>query len=723
MPRIQSVWVSALLSLSVASSSRGGEQDKLDFFEGKSRPVLVERCYKCHSQQADKAEGGFLLDSRAGIRSGGESGAAVVPHKPEASLLLEAMRYESLQMPPTKKLPPDVVADFEAWIKDGAIDPREGFGTLTTEPDEIDFELGRTYWAFVPPQSHAAPSVEHSDWPKSKIDTFVLSAMESEGLSPAAAADRNTLARRVYYDMIGLPPTPEELERFLQDESESAYETLVDQLLKSPRFGEKWARLWLDVARFAEDQAHIVGKNKSLFFPNAYLYRDWLINALNDDLPYDEFIRRQLAADMMPGLDERERVALGFIGLGPKYYRRNDPEVMADEWEDRVDTVSRGLLGLTVACARCHDHKYDPIATEDYYALAGVFASTEMSNAPIGKSKTESEPKAEKSQDEKSNAPTAAMHIVREGKPRDIKVHIRGNVKILGDEVPRGFLRVLGEDGQRASFTQGSGRLELASAIAGRDNPLAARVIVNRVWRQLFDQHLVATPSNFGTLGERPSHPELLDDLAVRFMDEGWSLKKLIREIVLSATYRQSSNASPQSLGKDPQNRYLSRMNRRRLSIDRWRDGVLAVSGRLSNGIGGQSIDVDDPKETRRTIYSKVSRFELNPMLSMFDFPDPNVHAAQRVRTTTALQRLFHLNSPFIVAHSEHLAQRLTDDGDNLNGQIDRAYKLLLSRSPDAGEVALAKEFLAVEDEIGQEQRWQQYAQTLLICNEMIYLD
>ena len=716
----------AFLCWSVTLFAHANEAEKIEFFEKKIRPVLVERCYKCHSAESDKAEGGLRLDTRAAIRQGGESGRAVVPGEPAASLILEALRHESFEMPPDARLPRGVVADFETWIEQGAADPREDSGSLaaTDEHDKIDFAKARQFWAFQPPQPHVAPSVQDQQWPRVKLDHFTLAAMESQGLSPAAEADRGTLARRVHYDLIGLPPTPEQLQAFLDDDEATAYESLVDRLLSSPQFGEKWARLWLDIARFAEDQAHIVGNNKSLFFPNAYLYRDWLIGALNDDLPYDEFIRRQLAADMMNDLPAGELAALGFIGLGPKYYRRNDPEVMADEWEDRVDTISRGLLGLTVACARCHDHKYDPIATEDYYALAGVFASTEMYNAPLG-AEGKNQDKREQDKKDKDKAPQAAMHIVREGKAKNIKVHIRGNVKTQGDEVPRGFLQVFCRDHeQRQAFTQGSGRLELADAIVHRDNPVAARVIVNRVWGQLFGQHLVATPSNFGALGERPTHPELLDDLTVRFMEEGWSLKKLIREIVLSATYRQSSIASAKSLEFDPDNVYLSRMNRRRLPVESWRDGVLSVAGKLTIEVGGPSIDIDDPEQTRRTIYSKVSRFELNPMLSTFDFPDPNVHAAQRAETTTALQGLFHLNSPFIVAHSENLAQRIADQGsDDLARQIDFTYHLLFARPPADDERELATAFLAVDDGQQRAQRWRQYTQLLLISNEMLYLD
>jgi hypothetical protein len=390
---------------------------------------------------------------------------------------------------------------------------------------------------------------------------------------------------------------------------------------------------------------------------------------------------------------------------------------MAEEWEDRVDVVGRGLLGLTVACARCHDHKYDPIPTEDYYALAGVFASTRMFNRPL-------DAKREKKTDGEAKQPKDAMHLVCEGKPADLTVFVRGDVNTKGPAVPRHFLRVLCA-GEPAPFQQGSGRLELAQSIASRDNPLTARVIVNRVWGQFFGRPLVATPSNFGALGERPTHPELLDDLAVRFMDAGWSLKWLQREIALSATYRQSSRADAGQTGVDPENRLLGRMSRRRLSVEAWRDSILAANGRLADTVGGPSIDTADPQQRRRTVYSRVSRLSLNPLLALFDFPDPNIHADRRVETTTPLQKLFVMNNPFMIRQAETFADRVSAVAGSDSHQADeafiqRAYEVLYDRPAGDAEIRLGLEFLKAGE---PRLRRTQYAQVLLAANEMLYID
>ncbi len=688
-----------------------------EFFERKIRPILVKHCYECHSPQAKKVQGGLLLHSRAAARKGGETSPAIVPGDVEASLLIRAIRYDGLEMPPSGKLPADVVADFERWIEAGAPDPREDTPGVATN-HQVDLARAREFWAYQRPQRHKLPAVQDKEWPRQAIDWFVLEQLEAAGLGPSPEADRRTFIRRVTFDLIGLPPTPQEVEAFLSDASQHAYENVVERLLKSPHYGERWARMWLDVARYAEDQAHIVGNNQSLVYPNAYLYRDWVIAALNDDLPFDEFVKLQLAADLIDPDDKASHAALGFIGLGPKYYRRGDLSVMADEWEDRVDTVARGLLGLTVACARCHDHKFDPISTEDYHALAGVFASTEMFNRPLDGKPAEGNGQAKDPKD--------ALHIVRDSQLRDLTVFIRGDVNSKGPVVKRRFLSALTE-GEPETFRRGSGRQELAEAIVDRNNPLVARVIVNRIWALNFGRPLVGTPSNFGQLGQRPTHPELLDDLAVRFMETGWSLKWLQREIVLSATYRQISRAGDSQLASDPENHLLGRMNRRRLSVEAWRDAILSASGRLNRDVGGKSIDPRNPDETRRSIYSSVSRLELNPMLALFDFPDPNAHAERRAETTTPLQKLFVLNSPFMVKQAEALSARLlaevetaVEAADEL--RVQRAYELLFSRPPTQTESDLALTFLR-QSEGDPQTAWQQYAQVLLASNEMLFVD
>lgn len=701
------------LLLLVMASARADDDD---FFEKKIRPVLVERCYKCHSERAESVKGGLLLDSREASRRGGESGAAVVPGDADESLLLNALRYEDFEMPPDGKLPDSVIADFETWIKSGAHDPRDAPASETAQA-AIDWDEARRFWAFQPPASQPLPGDVSVKSIRRPLDAFVVSRLQAAKLAPSLEASRRVLIRRVTFDLIGLPPTPEEVNSFVNDQSVDAYERLVDRLLASPQYGEHWSRMWLDLARFAEDQAHIVGNDTSLCYPNAYLYRDWVIQAINEDLPFDQFVRRQLAADLIEPNDKAGHVALGFIGLGPKYYRRNDIEVMAEEWEDRVDTVASGLLGLTVACARCHDHKYDPIPTEDYYSLAGVFASTEMFNRPLDdKRELEKNGQTKKAED--------AIHIVRDTKPQDLNVFIRGDVKKKGEVAKRRFPQILcSAESLSLAFENGSGRLELADSIATRDNPLTARVIVNRIWGQLFGKPLVGTPSNFGSLGERPTHPELLDDLAVRFMNSGWSLKSLQREIVLSATYRQISHIDDAKQAIDPANALLWRMNRRRLSVEAWRDSLLSVGDRLSLQVGGPSINPQEPDEPRRTAYSHVSRLELDALLALFDFPDPNVHSAKRNETTTPLQKLFVLNSPFMVRQAEVFARRVTETASDDTVRIGSAYQIAFGREPSGDEVEIGLAFLDGCDGADEEARWTQYAQILLASNEMLMVD
>jgi hypothetical protein len=418
---------------------------------------------------------------------------------------------------------------------------------------KIDWKEARSHWSFQAPRRPAVPVVKRKDWARQPLDRFILARLEQAGLSASAEADPRTLIRRVTLDLTGLPPTPEEVDRFLADVegrdgrgegarttspphhlTTDAYTRLVERLLASPRFGERMASMWLPLARYAEDQAHQVGSDTKFFYPNAHLYRQWVIDAFNRDLPYDRFVQLQLAADQIEGADKADLAALGFLGLGPKYYNRNRVEVMADEWQDRVDTVTRTFLALTVACARCHDHKYDPIPTHDYYALAGVFASTKMVNkAPDGFIEDRNTEAAKMRKD--------TLHIVEDDGGKDLNVFIRGNPENKGEVAPRRFLRVLSE-ADPVPFQQGSGRRELAAAIASRENPLTARVMVNRIWGLFFGRPLVGTPSNFGLIGDQPTHPELLDDLAIRFAAGGWSIKALVREMVLSSTYRQASS-------------------------------------------------------------------------------------------------------------------------------------------------------------------------------------
>ena len=591
--------------------------------------------------------------------------------------------------------------------------PRMGNAESKAEA-QIDWAMAREWWAFQSPTKAELPQINQAAWPSRRIDHFVLAKLEAKKLSPSPAATKHTLARRLYLDLTGLPPTPEKMRAFLGDETDGAYEMLVEELMQRTAYGERLASMWLNKARYAEDQAHQVGGNIAFFYPNAFKYRKWVIDAFNNDLPYDDFIRKQLAADLEKDNSVTDLPALGFIGLGHKFYNRNRLTVKAEEWSEQVDTLTRAFLGLTVACAQCHDHKYDPVTQKDYYALAGVFASTDLVDRMEDGSEIKKDSEAHKKR-------IGTIHIVRDTKPKDLHVFLRGNTETKGDLVKRRFLKVLAQN-EPKSFTQGSGRLELAEAVADPNNPLTARVIVNRVWSVFFDRGLVATPSNFGQLGSLPSHSELLDDLAVRFMENNWSIKWLVRELVLSSTYQQNSQIISRNELIDPANIYLWRMNRRRLSVEQWRDSILAASNNLDRR-GGESLELTDAKNVRRTIYGRVSRKKLSDILIQFDYPDANVHSAKRSDTTTAIQKLFIINNSFMVEQAKGLAKRITGDSSATDlTHIQSTYALLYNRQPTREETDLGLAFLRLPAE-GKLTRWEQYSHALLAANEMMFVD
>jgi cytochrome c553 len=713
--------VLALLTLP-AGLVHGEGPAQSDFFEQSVRPVLAAHCVECHGPK--KQKGGLRLDSRAAMLAGGDSGPAIVPGHPETSLLVAAINYAaSPQMPPKGKLPAQKIARLTEWVRQGAPWPdisahtRAPVGTPAFQITDKD----RSFWSFRPVADPQVPSVHDVAWPQSSVDYFVLARQEASGLHSVGPADRRTLIRRATFDLTGLPPTVAEVEAFVNDFSSDAWPRVVERLLASPRFGERWARHWLDVARYAEDQAHTF---ESRQYPNGFRYRDWLIRAFNADLPYDRFIKEQIAADLLDGPKLLERLpALGFFALGPVYY--GDPKKL-DQIDDRIDTLTRGFLGLTVACARCHDHKFDPIPTKDYYALAGVFASTDYLEMPLVPPEVVAACQAKKTgkRRERNVSPKYPfIHTIKEGaKPANLRVHLRGNSATLGEEAPRHFLSILGGDGK--PFVRGSGRMELAEAIASRQNPLTARVFVNRVWQHLFGRGLVGTASNFGALGERPSHPDLLDHLATRFMQTGWSVKALHRMMLLSATYQQGSQSDPAQEDVDADNRLLWRMNRRRLEVEAWRDAMLAVAGRLNATEGGPSFNLDTPANCRRTLYASISRHELNPLLRLFDFPDPNITSAGRTVTSVPLQQLFVLNSAFMVQNARALAARLAAGPDHDDAsRIRQAFLMLYGRPVTEPELQLGVSFLATAEPVGGLTPWEQYAQVLLSANEFLYVD
>jgi cytochrome c553 len=710
------------LTLRVGVDQNAKEAAAAEVFEKSVRPVLSANCLTCHGP--DKHKGGLRLDSRQAMLTGGDSGPAIVPGHPEASLLIKAIHYgDEPRMPPKGKLPAEAIAALTRWIHQGAPWPRTETQVRAASGSRV-FKItakDRAFWSFQPLANPPPPPVHDASWPKMPLDHFVLAKLEANGLKPAPPADKRTLIRRATFDLIGLPPTVEEIDAFLHDDSPDAFAKVVDRLLASPHYGERWARHWLDVARYGEDQAHTF---QARHYPNGYRYRDWQIRAFNQDMPFDKFIKEQIAADLLsePGLKER-LPALGFFAVGPVYY--GDPKKL-DQLDDRIDTLTRGFLGLTVACARCHDHKFDPIPTTDYYALAGIFASTEYTEVPLVPQAVVEEAKRKQSAaDKKKKVPPSFpfVHALKEAAhPVAMKVHIRGSPETLGEDCPHHFLSILG--GERKLFTKGSGRLELANAIADPKNPLTARVIVNRIWQHHFGKGLVRTPSNFGALGDRPTHPELLDYLAQRFLQSGWSIKALHRQIMLSATYQQSSRFDSHHFDRDPENKLLWRMNRRRLEVEAWRDAMLAVANRLDPTIGGPSLELASPANRRRTLYAVISRHELNSLLRLFDFPDPNITSGERTVTTVPLQQLFVLNSEFMTRSAKALAARLTAEPEEDDAaRIRRAFPLVYGRPVTDRELQLGLAFLAEGTGASALTRWEQYAQVLLSTSEFLYVD
>ena len=760
----------------------------IEFFERKVRPVLVQHCEACHSSKLAEPQGGLRVDTRRGLLVGGASGPALVAGDPEASLVVKALRYSdpALKMPPTGKLPDRVVVDIEAWIARGAVDPRDAPTKTSAEPPPkgpgMPIEEGRRWWAFQPLAERVSPAISDQDWTLRKIDAFVLAKLERNGLRPSLEADRRTLVRRAYLDLTGLPPTYAEIEAFVADGSPDAYGNLIERLLRSPRYGERWGRYWLDVARWAEDHPTSEATNRP--FAHAWRYRDWVIEAINQDIPYDRFIRMQFAADMLPDFDPADMRALGYLGNAPVYHKdrrlsRDVIETIAtDDWDERVDGVSRGLLGLTVACARCHDHKFDPITANDYYALAGVFASMWQLNRPMVAMESAAaerltwkherlyrikgvygnlreldtvapelhaeiiamKPEYEALEMElggsdvpmtpavvdcgvwvDGSTPTVTRFDLRPGEPRDLPVFVRGNVANPGQIVQRRFLSVFAR-GEPEPFRQGSGRLELADSIVGEAGPLAARVWVNRVWGWHFGRHLVRTPSDFGTQGQAPTHPDLLEDLAARFVTNGWSLKWLHREIMLSATYRQSSRMVDSANAADPTNRWIWRMNPRRLDVEAWRDSILQAAGQLNLAMGGPSAEVDSPDLSRRTVYSRISRGRLHPVLQLYDFPVATQHSPRRQVTTTPLQQLFVLNSGWIQAHGKSLAESVAALADR-SDRVTEFHRRVLGRDPTQRERALAADYLDTRSSATGREPWEEYAQALLGTSELSFFN
>ncbi len=764
-PRRAHLAILGLMVVAVAlspSTTAAGESDPagIEFFEKRIRPVFVEHCYKCHSADSKKIKGELRLDSRAALLKGGESGPSLVAGKPAESLLIKAIRYDKdLRMPPSGKLPAAAIADLEEWVKRGAPDPRDGGAAIVAKAKPaIDIEAGKAFWSFQPVKVVAPPAVNDKSWPLSPVDHFILRRLEAKGLKPAAPAGRRTLLRRATFDLTGLPPTAEEIAAFVGDKSDDAFAKVVDRLLASSAYGERWGRHWLDVVRYADT----AGDNSDYPIPQMYRYRNWVIDAFNQDMPYDRFVREQIAGDLMPATDDADRrgkiVATGYLANSRRHGSYEDARY---PWhltiEDTIDNLSKTFLGVTMGCARCHDHKFDPLLAEDYYGLYGFFSSTrypwpgiELDRSPkdlvplvqsaeveqavatrkaklaefeaaIKSLETEKAPKekvqaAKRERDQFASQPPpyevayAMMDGKNEAKKRigqvgDVRVQLKGEPDYPGRLVPRRFPLVLG--GQPLPpDAQGSGRLELATWLTEPSNPLTARVMVNRIWQHHFGDGIVATPNNFGKQGRLPSDPELLDFLARSFVENGWSMKHMHRLIMRSRAYQMASADDDAKV--DPDNDFHWRFSQRRLDGESIRDAMLAVGGNLDRTPAGPhpfpapttwNFTQHNPFKAvyttnRRSVYLMTQRIQRHPFLALFDGPDTNASTATRETSTTSLQALFLMNDPFVHEQARKFAAKLMTEQTGDTERIERAFLDALGRPPTDAEASQTRDYL-----------------------------
>jgi len=771
--------------------------------------LLAAKCYECHGPE--KQESGLRLDTFEGIIQGGDSGPAIEPESAGESLLINAVGYENeeLQMPPESPLTKQQIADLGRWIDLGVPHP-DADGKKMSRRSGADIEEGRNFWSFQPVADPKLPVVENPNWAKRPIDYFVLAKLEENNLQPAATADKQTLIRRATFDLTGLPPTQAEIESFLADDSPQAFAKVVDRLLASPAYGERWGRHWLDVARYADSN----GLDENIAHGNAWRYRDYVVAAINQDKPFDQFVLEQLAGDLLPTDDLRTRhqrlIATGFLSLGPKVLAEVDEAKMEmDIVDEQIDTVGRAFMGLTLGCARCHAHKFDPIRTEDYYALAGIFKSTRTMEHfkkiarwyenPIATPEDTARKKAhdekiaaaketikkvvsettdelqkargpdfeppkdveklfpEKTREEikrirdelalleKSTPELPTAMGVTEGTVSDVRVHQRGSHLSQGKLIKRA-VPVVFRDHKAPTFDQQrSGRLQLARWLVDEEHPLTSRVFVNRVWRWHFGRGLVESTDNFGQLGSRPSHPDLLDWLARRLVENGWSIKRLHREIMLSATYQMNSQFDQQKMDADPENRLLWRMNLRRLEAEEIRDSLLAAAGMLDRTMGGSLLHVKNREfifnhtskdetsyeSNRRSLYLPVVRNHLYEVFSLFDYADASTPNGNRTATVVAPQLLFVMNSEFVTAAAEELARRILKS--NVMDDAARVRQLVMlchGRRPTDEHLKtclhyldLARQEFSGESLAERElQSWASLCHVTLACNAFLYV-
>ena len=765
---------------------------KIEFFEKKIRTLLLDNCINCHSAE-NGGKGGLRVDDRNGLLEGGGRGPSIQPGKPEESLLIKAVRHQGPSMPPKKQLTDEQISDLEKWILDGAAWPSVEVPDDLTKPNPEYDKLKKEHWSWQPMKETVPPQVANESFVFNNIDRFILAKLDEAGLQPVEDADKLALIRRVTFDLTGLPPTPEEVAKFVEDPTPNAFERVVDRLLKSPGFGERWARHWLDVSRYGES----TDSARNIPFPHAWRYRDYVIDAFTSDKPYNQFIREQIAGDLLPANSPTEKaeqlVATGFLALGVKdVNQRFKVRFTMDNIDEQIDTVSRSILGLTVSCARCHDHKFDPIPQVDYYALAGIFHSSDLcagvknkmggggldyydntlllqvgaeskpdpnaaekieaAKAAFEKAKAEFEeirgtpeglalgpngrPKQQpfrlrmnKAQQELYALTDPAVqgkvaYGVREGKKiGDTEIRIRGEAEKLGPPVSRGFLSTLEFPDQPKVNPNQSGRLELAHWLTSDKNPLTQRVIVNRIWQHLFQRGIVSTVDNFGTTGDRPTHPELLDYLAKQFVKDGWSVKKLVRTVVLSHTYRLSAESKPANFSVDPANRLVWRHTPRRLDAEEIRDATLAASGQLNrtrpeaslaknfkviemrnNGPEARGLGEQSSLSVHRSVFLPLIRGVTPRALEVFDLADQGLVTGSREATTVPTQSLYFLNDPFVRRQALAFAERLVQIPElSNNDRVNLAFQLAFGRAASPADLDQASNYLAEFESIARE--------------------
>jgi len=795
-------------------------KEHIDFFESKIRPVLVKNCYGCHSAKTGKARGGLMLDTKDGIRAGGDSGEGVLPGDVGEGTILSAINYEDWEMPPGRPLANHEIDDIRAWIAMGAPDPRATkIGKINSTITDRDIEAAKNdFWAYQSPKMPDVPVASDAKWPRNSIDRFVLEKLTENELTPTVDTDAETFLRRICVDLVGLPPSLEQLKWFSEawkKDKDRAIQYVTQSLLDSDRFGERWGRHWLDVARYAESS----GKELNSTFENAWRYRDYVIDAFNNDKPYDEFIREQIAGDLIPVKTDEEwsehLIATGFLALGPKTLSEQNPrQFTADLIDEQIDTTTRVVLGMSVACARCHDHKFDPIPQTDYYAMAGIFQSTKtyFGTASLGRNRrptslielpvADPDPKAKaisrseiakmkkerdeleqeyitaqrnrrlaargqlfidgkkvsandprisfqkigrtsaqiaqldskmKSVDNNGKPASYCMGVQTADSPVNSRLLIRGELSKPAQEIPRGLVQVLSHKEQKIG-RRSSGRLELANWMTEKANPLTARVMVNRIWQHLFGEGIVSTPENFGATGQFPTHPELLDYLAVKFMESDWSIKSIITEIVQSRAYRMSSGFDKNKFEIDPDNRFLWRANQRRIDAEVIRDSLLFVAGNINferprgsqvseiagtvRGLRPDAMTWDESK-TYRSVYLPVMRDNLPRVLAVFDFAEPSMVIGKRDTSNTPSQALYMLNNPFVVQQSEKLARRIMSEASQVEQQIRIALQLTYGRNPTLQETASAKRFFQKYQPPGRLQRTRDVAALAAFCQAL----